>query len=1248
MPAGEHAVKPPLLAMPPSRDARHILVINSYHPGYSWSDNEMNGIIETFRKADQGIGLIIEYLDTKRYPRMEHFDRMRDLFQQKYPGKNFLVVIAADNPALAFALKYRSVLFPGASIVFCGINGFNKKMIEGHENVTGVAEVLDADGTMKTALELHPGTREVVVVHDYSITGLSSRRETEEQLKSFAGKVSFTFMENMPLQELMQRLKKLPPDSLVLGLSYSMDKNGEVINHEEISKLLGKNSPVPVYGVHEERIGYGIVGGNLQSGELQGTRAAEMAIEILSGKPASNIPVDLKSPVREMFDYNQLIRFNIPLKALPKEGIIVNRPVSFFSRYSGLVIAVLAIILTLITGLIILAFNIYKRMTAEQALLESENRYRKLFESSKDAVYITSREGPFVAVNQSILDLFGYTREEITGLDIRKIYVNPEERLTFQQDIESTGYLKDYEIKFRKKNGIEMDCLLTATVLKDDRGNILGYQGIIRDITAQKLTEHALMESEKRFRQMAEDAPIAIGIIDKNGNIEYVNKEHVAMVGYTHGDIPTLERWWALAYRDEGMREKTTNEWNSIADKLYSGEWKSKKIERRIVCKDNTVKDVELMLSQAGDKVLVVFHDITERKKAENALKEKEYLLSESQRIAHIGSWGWDLTGPIKWSDETYRIYGVSPDTFTPTSESLVNLLHPEDRPAMQRWIEACGAGQSPDDLEFRVILPDGSVRRLSGRGELIYDSENRPTFMAGTVQDITERKKMEEKYYQISQDWEDTFNSITDMVTVHDNEFNILHANKAAEKILGLPLLEKDAETKCFTYYHGTKEPPKGCLSCDCLKTGQSAIFELFEPHLNMFIEVRAIPRFDSNNNQIGLIHVVRDITEHKKLEDQLRHSQKMEAVGTLAGGIAHDFNNILNVILGYGSMVMDKLEANSPLKEQMNEVLTAADRAATLTRRLLVFSRKQVIDVKPVNVNEIIVGMQKMLGRIIRENISFSMTIADRPLMVLADAGQIEQVLMNLVTNARDAMPEGGRLTIGTGLEEFDAEYVAACGYGKPGTYALITVADTGQGMDEETQKKIFEPFFTTKGIGEGTGLGLAISYGIIKQHNGYIKVYSEPGQGTEFKICLPLIGETAAPGKKTEIPDPARSGNETILVAEDDAALRKLTSTVLEALGYTVILAEDGEEAITKFMENREKIALVVLDMIMPKKNGKEAYEEIRKTSPSMKSLFMSGYTMDIIKIGELTEAGFDFIQKPVLPSDLLKKVREILDR
>jgi CheY-like chemotaxis protein len=350
----------------------------------------------------------------------------------------------------------------------------------------------------------------------------------------------------------------------------------------------------------------------------------------------------------------------------------------------------------------------------------------------------------------------------------------------------------------------------------------------------------------------------------------------------------------------------------------------------------------------------------------------------------------------------------------------------------------------------------------------------------------------------------------------------------------------------------------------------------------------------------------------------------------------------------MGFGTMVMDRIGDDPLSKEQMNEVLSAAERAENLTTRLLLFSRKEVAEFKSMDVKEIVLNMEKMLTRIIGEDIKLVAELMGTKAIVMADAGQMEQVLLNLATNARDAMPKGGSLTIKTELREIDHDFIDAYNCGTPGTYAVISVTDTGNGIDKEKLDRIFDPFFTTKEVGKGTGLGLSIVYGIIKEHNGFIKVYSEPGKGTTFKTWLPVIEDTAEKKAETEALPSPKGGTETILVAEDDASLRKLTRIVLESAGYTVITAEDGEDAITKFMENREKIQLVVLDMIMPNKSGKEACEEIKKTSPATRILFLSGYTMDIMKTQEIIAKGFDFLLKPVSPKDLVKKVREILDR
>jgi CheY-like chemotaxis protein len=339
--------------------------------------------------------------------------------------------------------------------------------------------------------------------------------------------------------------------------------------------------------------------------------------------------------------------------------------------------------------------------------------------------------------------------------------------------------------------------------------------------------------------------------------------------------------------------------------------------------------------------------------------------------------------------------------------------------------------------------------------------------------------------------------------------------------------------------------------------------------------------------------------------------------------------------------------MKTDDPFWPQLKEMLAAGDKAAQLTKGLLLFSRKQTLELKPVNINELIDGFKKMLGRIIGEDIEFRIKTSDEDLTVMADRGHIEQVLMNLAANARDAMHKGGMLSIETKNVRIGRRFVTAHGYGEPGKYGLISVSDSGTGMDEKTRERIFEPYFTTKGIGSGTGLGLSIVFGIVKQHKGYIHCYSELGRGTTFKIYMPFVKVEGIELEDLEAATP-KGGTETVLVAEDDPALRNLTKTMLESFGYTVIEAVDGEDAINKFKENKDRIQLLIFDVIMPRENGRDAYEDIKGISHDIKAVFMSGYSADIIQSKGMLEDGMEFISKPVLPNELLRKVRDVLDR
>ena len=412
---------------------------------------------------------------------------------------------------------------------------------------------------------------------------------------------------------------------------------------------------------------------------------------------------------------------------------------------------------------------------------------------------------------------------------------------------------------------------------------------------------------------------------------------------------------------------------------------------------------------------------------------------------------------------------------------------------------------------------------------------------------------------------------------------------------------------------------------------------------HHPLIMQIEAVL---SESGQECLAAII-DVTEHKELEQRLLQAQKMETIGLFAGGVAHDFNNLLTAISGYGQILQEHVPAdNEMLRESVEQVLKAAGRAAELTSSLLAFSRKQAIRLEPVIVDTIIDNAGKLIRRVIGEDIEFSVVFSCKELVVMADAGQIEQVLMNLATNARDAMPEGGRLSISTKdvmvKEGSESLYVLPT----PGRYALISVADTGTGIEKESLERIFEPFYTTKEVGKGTGLGLSIAHGVTKQHGGSVQVSSEPGKGTTFNIYLPLIVGNAV-RSESKIARPLAGGTETILFAEDEELVRVFTKRILEMAGYQVIVAENGEEAVARFKEHGD-ISLVLSDVVMPRKTGKAMIGEIKRIKPEIKVIFITGYDPDIMHDKGMHEEGVEFIRKPFRKSDLLRKIREVLDR
>ena len=501
-------------------------------------------------------------------------------------------------------------------------------------------------------------------------------------------------------------------------------------------------------------------------------------------------------------------------------------------------------------------------------------------------------------------------------------------------------------------------------------------------------------------------------------------------------------------------------------------------------------------------------------------------------------------------------------------------------------------------------------------------------------------------------------FDALDVAVLVVTPERTFKTVNAAAERMFGYARGELTGQSTAILHVSDERYAAFGTRIREAFDRGESAHFEFEAKRRDgeVFPTEHSVALLrDAAGEEMGLVSIVRDITERRraederhKLEDQLRMSQKMEAIGSLAGGVAHDFNNLLSVILSYTSFAVQQTSAGDPLREDLLEVHKAAERAVGLVRQLLAFSRKQVLQPVTLSLNQVVVEIDKMLRRILGEDIDLVQVLTPDLGVIHADPGQIEQVLMNLVVNARDAMPEGGKLTIETSNVQLDDQYAAAHVGVVPGSYVLLAVTDTGCGMDEQIRARLFEPFFTTKTTGKGTGLGLSTVYGIVKQSRGNIWVYSEPGQGPTFKIYLPCASATATDPASQPAPVAATTqSSETVLVVDDEAALLRVAKRILEAAGYSVLTAAAGEEALRVSAEHSGKIHVLLTDVVMPQMSGRVLAKELTAARPGIKVIYMSGYTDNAIVHHGVLDPGTHFVSKPFTTSQLTRKVRDVLD-
>lgn len=536
------------------------------------------------------------------------------------------------------------------------------------------------------------------------------------------------------------------------------------------------------------------------------------------------------------------------------------------------------------------------------------------------------------------------------------------------------------------------------------------------------------------------------------------------------------------------------------------------------------------------------------------------------------------------------------------------------------------------------------TVKGLEGGADGYLAQPVEPLVLIATIKSLLRLRDVEAKAVSMAAQWQNTFDAISTAVFILDLECRILKCNKATELLIN-KTQDEIIGRHCWELIHGTSKPIPACPLSSMMKEHQrkSIVLKTNDHWLQATLD----PILDEKGNLTGAVHAIDDITERRKLEEQFRQAQKMDSIGRLAGGVAHDYNNILSVILGYTELALNKVSTNDPLHADLKEILSAARRSTDITRQLLAFARRQTVVPKVLNLNETLEAMLNMLRQLIGEDIDLAWLPRVKLWPVKMDPSQVDQILANLCINARDAIAGIGKVTIGTDNVTFDAAYCNDHTGFIPGEYVLLSVSDNGCGMDKETLDKLFEPFFTTKAVGCGTGLGLATVYGIVKQNDGFINVYSEPGTGTTFKVYLPRHAGEAEEIRAESAAEIPKGRGETILVVEDDLSILKLIDKILNVHGYKVLAARTPNEAMVLAKEHTVALNLLITDVVMPEINGKELAARVHALNPDIKILFMSGHTADVIAHRGVLEEGINFIQKPFSTKNLAAKVRAVLD-